>query len=57
MYKVKYCARYILIPGEHEALRYIQLNLNKLNITHVMYVSFTTVARTGNQMGPFLLIL
>ena len=39
-YQVIYSVRYILRSGEHEVLRYIQLNLNKLNITHVMYVSF-----------------
>ena len=41
------------ISAEHEILRDIQLNLNKLNITHVMYVNFTTVARTGNKRNLF----
>ena len=32
-------------PGsvEHKVLRYIPLNLNKLNITDVMYLSLATV--------------
>ena len=46
-------ARYILRSGEYEVIIYIQLNLNKLIITHVIYVSFTTVARTGNQRDLF----
>ena len=40
--------------GEHEVLRYVQANLNKLNITSVMYVSLTKVARTGNQKDHFI---
>ena len=52
-YQVIYSVRYLLRSGEHEVLRYIQLNLNKLNITHVMYGSFTTVARTGNERNLF----
>ena len=52
-----YSVRYILRSVEHELLRYIQLHLNKLNITHVMYVSFTTLAQIGNEGGLFLLIL
>ena len=48
-YQVMYSIRYILRSCEHEVLRYIQLNLNKLNITQVLYVSFTTVLGTENQ--------
>ena len=32
--------RYILRSVKHEVRRYIQLNLIKLNITHVVHVSF-----------------
>ena len=48
-YQVMYSVRYILRSCEHEVLRYIQLNLNKLNITQVLYVSFTIVLGTENQ--------
>ena len=48
-YQVMYSIRYILRSCEHEVLRYIQLNLNKLNITQVLYVSFTIVLGTENQ--------
>ena len=34
---------YTLRSVEHKVLRYIPLNLNKLNITDVMYLSLTTV--------------
>ena len=50
MHSVRFILRFV----EDEILRYIQLNLNKLNITHVMYVSFTTVVRTGNQSDFFI---
>ena len=50
---VIYSVRYILRSVKHEVLRYVQLNLNKLNTTHVMYVSFTTVAGTGNEKDLF----
>ena len=50
---VIYSVRYILRFVKHEVLRNVQLNLNKLNETHVMYVSFTTVAGTGNQKDLF----
>ena len=50
---VVYSVRCILRSVKHEVLRYVQLNLNKLNATHVMYVSFTTVAGTE----PLLLII
>ena len=52
-YQVLYSFRYIRRSAEDEVLRYIQLNLNKLNLTHVMYVTFTTVARTENQRDRF----
>ena len=48
-YQVMYSIRYILRSCEHEVLRYIQLNLNKLNITQVLYVSFTIVLGTENK--------
>ena len=48
-YQVMYSIWYILRSCEHEVLRYIQLNLNKLNITQVLYVSFTIVLGTENQ--------
>ena len=48
-----YSARYILRSGEQEILRYIQLNLKKLNITHVMYVGFATVAQKEDQRDLF----
>ena len=54
-----YSVRYILRSGEHVVLRYIQLNLKKLNINHVMYVNFTTVARNevkGNFFSDSLKI-
>ena len=56
-YQVIDSVRYLLGSVEHELLRYIQLNLNKLNITIMMYVSFAIVVRTGMSKGPFLLIL
>ena len=34
---------YTLRNVEHKVLRYILLNLNKLNITDVIYLSLTTV--------------
>ena len=34
---------YTLRSVEHNVLRHIPLNLNKLNITDVMYLSLTTV--------------
>ena len=37
-YQVIDSIRYLLGSVEHELLRYIQLNLNKLNITIMMYV-------------------
>ena len=36
--------RNILRSDEYQVLRYIQLNLNILNITHAMNVNFTAVA-------------
>ena len=38
-----YSVNYTLRSVEHKVLRYIPLNLNKLNITDVMYLSLTTV--------------
>ena len=38
-----YSVNYTLGFVEHKVLRYIPLNLNKLNITDVMYLSLTTV--------------
>ena len=38
-----YCVNYTLGFVEHKVLRYIPLNLNKLNITDMMYLSLTTV--------------
>ena len=52
-YQIIYSARYIPRSVEHEVLRYIQLNLNKLNTSHVMHVNFTIVAQTGNQRDFF----
>ena len=34
---------YTLRSVEHKVLQYIPLNLNKLNITDVIYLSLTTV--------------
>ena len=38
-----YSVKYTLRSVEHKVLQYIQLNVNKLNITDVMYLSLTTV--------------
>ena len=43
IYSVIYIYIYTLRFVEHKLLRYIPLNLNKLNITDVMYLSLTTV--------------
>ena len=43
LYSVIYIYIYTLRSVEHEVLRYIPLNLNKLNITDVLYLGLTTV--------------
>ena len=43
MYIALYIYIYTLRSVEHKVLRYIPLNLNKLNITDVMYLSLTAV--------------
>ena len=47
--QVTYSVSYSLRSGEHEVLNYIQLNLNKINIAHMMYVTFTAVAQVAYE--------
>ena len=50
-----YSVRNILRSDEYQVLRYIQLNLNKLNITHAMNVNFTAVAPSQEIKGTFFI--
>ena len=43
IFEYLYSVNYTLRSVEHKVLRYIPLNINKLNITEVMYLSLTTV--------------
>ena len=45
----------ILRSDEYQVLRYIQLNLNKLNITHAMNVNFTAVAPSQEIKATFFI--
>ena len=51
LYQVIYSVRYILRSVEHEVLRYIQIKLNKLNITHVMLLKFYN-SDTNRKYNP-----
>ena len=43
IFEYLYSVNYTLRSVEHKVLRYFPLNINKLNITEVMYLSLTTV--------------